>query len=117
VTPALLAAITRGRETGDDAYHEALRALDSIRRQFWTAATDFDALIFPAAPDIAPVGMQTGDPRFIIPFTALGGPMVSIPAGLDLGLPLGLMLIGRPGSDWALAELADRLAPLIELPR
>jgi aspartyl-tRNA(Asn)/glutamyl-tRNA(Gln) amidotransferase subunit A len=61
--------------------------------------------------------MKTGDPRFIIPFTALGGPIVSVPIGFDVGLPLGLMLVGAPGSDAALADIADRLAPAIEVRR
>ena len=52
---------------------------------FWTATRAFDALIFPAAPDIAPAGMKTGDPRFIVPFTAFGGPIVSIPVGFGAG--------------------------------
>ena len=117
VTPALLDAITRGRGIGDDAYHAALQALDAAGKKFWAAAADWDALIFPAAPDVAPVGMKTGDPRFIIPFTALGGPIVSTPVGFDQNLPLGVMLIARPGRDWALCQLAERVAPLIEILR
>ncbi len=32
---------------------------------------------------------RVGDPRFIVPFTALGGPIVSIPVGAGAhGLPL-----------------------------
>jgi aspartyl-tRNA(Asn)/glutamyl-tRNA(Gln) amidotransferase subunit A len=117
VTPALRAAVARGQAILDVVYHEALQALDRARSAFWSATVRLDALIFPAAPDIAPVGMHTGDPSFIIAFTALGGPIASIPIGFDRELPIGLMLIGRPGSDWTLSELADRLAPSIELPR
>ena len=58
---------------------------------------DASAIIFPAAPDIAPVGMATGDARFVIPFTALGGPIVSVPVGFDRGLPIGIMLDQRTG--------------------
>jgi aspartyl-tRNA(Asn)/glutamyl-tRNA(Gln) amidotransferase subunit A len=77
-----------------------------------------DAIIFPAAPDLAPPGMKTGDPSFIIPFTALGGPIVSVPVAVaPQGLPLGLMLIGAPGTDRVIATTADRLAGAIELPR
>jgi aspartyl-tRNA(Asn)/glutamyl-tRNA(Gln) amidotransferase subunit A len=62
--------------------------------------------------------MKTGDPRFIVPFTALGGPIVSIPVGTGAGgLPLGLMLIGAPGSDAQIAAIAEQIAPAIELPR
>ena len=86
--------------------------------RFWAATAEADALLFPAAPDVAPVGMKTGDPRFIVPFTALGGPIVSIPVGTGSdGMPLGLMLIGAPGTDSATASVAERTASVIELPR
>jgi aspartyl-tRNA(Asn)/glutamyl-tRNA(Gln) amidotransferase subunit A len=117
VTPALLEAIARGDSIRDDDYHDALRALDAVRARFWTAFSGCDAVIFPAAPDVAPLGMQTGDPRFIIPFTALGGPIATIPVGFDRGLPLGMMLAGPPGTDRMLADIADRLAPSIEIER
>jgi aspartyl-tRNA(Asn)/glutamyl-tRNA(Gln) amidotransferase subunit A len=62
--------------------------------------------------------MKTGDPRFIVPFTALGGPIVSIPVAVGPGvLPLGLMLIGAPGTDARIAGIAEQIAPAIELPR
>ena len=62
--------------------------------------------------------MKTGDPRFIVPFTAFGGPIVSIPVGFGAGgLPLGLMLIGAPGTDMAIAGIAEKVAKAIELPR
>ncbi|MFX8645093.1 amidase family protein, partial [Acinetobacter baumannii] len=75
---------------------------------FWDAFANVDVLVAPAAPDTAPEGMQTGDPRYIIPFTALGGPIATMPVGLaPSGLPLGLMLCSRPGTDAAL--LGDAL--------
>lgn len=117
VTPALLEAIGRGLAIEEGAYAEALRALDEARIRFWNAFMNCSALIFPAAPDVAPVGVQTGDPRFIIPFTALGGPMVSMPVGFDQGLPLGIILASAPGADCTLADVANRLAPLIEVAR
>jgi aspartyl-tRNA(Asn)/glutamyl-tRNA(Gln) amidotransferase subunit A len=117
VTAALREAIERGGRIDDAAYQRGLRALASAQTQFWSLAADFDALLFPATPDVAPVGMKTGDPRYIIPFTALGGPMASMPVGFDHGLPLGIILASAPGTDHALADIADRLAPLIETPR
>jgi aspartyl-tRNA(Asn)/glutamyl-tRNA(Gln) amidotransferase subunit A len=117
VTPALREAVQRGESIDAATYEHALRALAVAAGRFWTAMQDVDALIFPAAPDAAPAGMKTGDPRFIIPFTALGGPILSVPVAIAQGLPLGLMLIGAPGSDWTLATIAERLARAIELPR
>ena len=118
VSEGLREAIGRGRLITDRAYLDAWAALDAAREQFWAAAAGMDALIFPAAPAAAPRGMKTGDPRFIVPFTALGGPIVSVPVGSDeSGLPLGLLVTGAPGTDAAIARIAERIAEAIELPR
>lgn len=117
VTPSLREAVARGRRIEAPNYLAATASLAAARQRFWDEAADADAIIFPAAPDIAPAGMATGDARFVIPFTALGGPIVSIPVGFDRGLPLGVMLAGKPGSDLALLAIAERLARLIETPR
>jgi aspartyl-tRNA(Asn)/glutamyl-tRNA(Gln) amidotransferase subunit A len=118
VSAGLREAIGRGRAIDDLVYMDACRSIDAAREGFLAATTDLDVLIFPAAPDVAPAGMKTGDPRFIAPFTALGGPIVSIPVGYGAGgLPLGLMLIGAPGMDATIAGIAIEVAKIIELPR
>jgi aspartyl-tRNA(Asn)/glutamyl-tRNA(Gln) amidotransferase subunit A len=117
ITPALRDAIRRGLAIAEAAYIEALSQLAAARAEFWPATAAFDALIFPAAPDIAPVGMATGDARFVVPFTALGGPIASVPAGFDHAMPLGVMVTSAPGSDHTLLAVAERLAPMIETPR
>lgn len=117
VSAGLRKAVGRGRLIDDLAYRHACATLDAARERFW-ATVDVDALIFPAAPDVAPEGMKTGDPRFIVPFTVLGGPIVSIPVGFgSAGLPLGLMLIGAPGTDAGIIGIAEQVAKVIELPR
>lgn len=118
VSAGLRDAIARGRLTDDPAYFDVCAALDAARDRFWAAAADLDALIFPAAPDVAPAGFKTGDPRFIVPFTVFGGPIVSVPVGFGVGqLPLGLMLCGAPGTDATLTGIASDVAKVIELPR
>jgi aspartyl-tRNA(Asn)/glutamyl-tRNA(Gln) amidotransferase subunit A len=118
VTPALREAVLRGRAISEASYTVARRAIDQARDVFWRAAATLDALVFPATPDTAPAGMKTGDPRFIVPFTALGGPIVSVPTTLTPeGLPLGLMLLGAPGTDWQMLGISERLATAIELAR
>jgi aspartyl-tRNA(Asn)/glutamyl-tRNA(Gln) amidotransferase subunit A len=118
VSAGLREAVARGHTVPDRAYFDAHAALGAARERFWAATAEADALLFPAAPDVAPVGMKTGDPRLIVPFTALGGPIVSIPVGTGAGgMPLGLMLIGAPGSDAKTAIIAEQIAPVIELPR
>ncbi|MGE0423509.1 MAG: amidase [Reyranellaceae bacterium] len=62
----------------------------------------------PAAPDEAPKGIErTGDPLFNRLWTLLGGPLMSIPAGTGAkGLPIGVQLVGAPGTDDDLIDAA-----------
>ena len=53
---------------------------------------------------------STGDPRYIAPWTALSGPIVTQPIGRAAnGLPIGMLICGRPGADRALARVACAL--------
>jgi Asp-tRNA(Asn)/Glu-tRNA(Gln) amidotransferase A subunit family amidase len=60
-----------------------------------------DAVLVPAAPGEAPMGLgSTGDPIFNRMWTLLGGPCVTLPAHwADNGLPTGVQLVGRIGDD------------------
>ena len=53
-----------------------------------------DVFLWPAAPATAPEGLGwTGDPKYISPWTALGGPIVTIPAGFAANaLPIAAIL-------------------------
>ncbi|EKS30932.1 amidase [Afipia felis] len=118
VSEAWLAAIIRGKTIRDGTYADALHRILQMQLTFWDACTDIDVVIAPAAPDIAPEGMKTGDPRYIIPFTALGGPIATVPVGLaPSGLPLGVMLCSRPATDATLLGQALSIAGVIEMPR
>lgn len=113
-----LEAVEEGGATGDATYLQARRWLDGAIREFWAGIPDDAAVLFPAAPGPAPEGMPTGDPLFVIPFTALGGPMASLPTAFaPNGLPLGVMLCAAPGFDHPLADFAAKAAPAIEFPR
>ncbi len=62
----------------------------------------------PSTPTAAPASLSTtGDPRFNSPWSFAGFPTVTIPCGLSPdGMPCGLQLIGRPGSEWELLTAA-----------
>ncbi len=61
---------------------------------------DIDVLIAPSAPGEAPELATTGDPIFNRGWSALGTPVVNVPAGTGpLGLPLGVQIVGMPGHD------------------
>jgi aspartyl-tRNA(Asn)/glutamyl-tRNA(Gln) amidotransferase subunit A len=118
VSDSLRRAVQRGIAIADGEYQQARAALAAARRRFWSHYAPWDVLVFPAAPGEAPAGTKTGDPRFIIPFTALAGPIMTVPVGVSAnGLPLGLMVIGRPGSDGALIDASLAVAREIEMPR
>jgi aspartyl-tRNA(Asn)/glutamyl-tRNA(Gln) amidotransferase subunit A len=118
ISAAWLAAIVRGKAIAEVDYFKARHQLLQIQSRFWDAFANINVLVAPAAPDTAPEGMRTGDPRYIIPFTALGGPIATVPVGLARsGLPLGVMLCCRPGSDAALFGDALQMADAIEMPR
>jgi aspartyl-tRNA(Asn)/glutamyl-tRNA(Gln) amidotransferase subunit A len=99
-------------------YHRALAALAGLRARFWAAFGPADLLLVPAAPAVAPVGTATGDPAFIAPFTALGGPIATVRAGLGAAskMPVGALLATAPGTDARLAAfLLDQADPALDL--
>ncbi|WP_421989012.1 amidase [Roseococcus sp.] len=116
ISPRLAADIEEGLAIPEAEYHAALRELARFRQAFWRGCGPDDLLLLPAAPDVAPMDGTTGDPSFVIPFTALGGPIATLRAGLgaESGMPVGALLCAAPGSDARLAsflfsELATRL--------
>ena len=62
---------------------------------------DVDVILSPSAPGAAPKGLSsTGSSTFNRLWTLMGTPCVNVPGLVDLsGLPLGVQVIGRFGSD------------------
>jgi len=105
---------------------QAIRASDYLLARDWQALlaatldevfTQFDAIITPAAPGPAPLGLDTtGDPSFCSIWQLCGAPAVSLPLlTASNGLPMGVQIVGRRGYDGRLlrtaAWIAARLAP------
>lgn len=92
-------------------YATALQRRANYQTNFDTLATKYDAILLPAAPGPAPLHHDTGDAILNRFWTALGVPAITIPFWRsDTGLPIGLQLVGRPGSDRHLVEVADWMA-------
>jgi Asp-tRNA(Asn)/Glu-tRNA(Gln) amidotransferase A subunit family amidase len=69
-----------------------------------------DCWVTPAAPGPAPAGIDdTGDPSMNVPWTNVGFPAVTVPAGAVDGLPLGLQCVAAPGRDEDLLGWTARL--------
>jgi Asp-tRNA(Asn)/Glu-tRNA(Gln) amidotransferase A subunit family amidase len=105
-------AMGDGNAKSDERYRRERAEMDMLRSTFFQAFDESTMFLWPAAPGPAPEGIEwTGDPRYIAPWTVLGGPIVTIPAGTAAnGLPLGCLLSGRPGSDALMCRVARDLA-------
>jgi Asp-tRNA(Asn)/Glu-tRNA(Gln) amidotransferase A subunit family amidase len=91
----------------------ALRRLHAARDAYWDAVSGFGLLLACAVPGGAPTraGGTTGYQHLLTPWTVFGGPLVSLPWGVDAdGLPLSVMLAGAPGTDALVLAAAARLA-------
>ena len=90
------------------AYDDARRTASLARRSLADLMTDVDVILSPSAPGAAPKGLtSTGSSTFNRLWTLMGTPCVSVPGLADLaGLPLGMQVIGRFGSDRATLEAA-----------
>lgn len=107
----LLGAIRDGLAIPLARYLDERAEIDRMRQVFF-AEQSADIFLWPAAPGTAPEGLGwTGDPKYIAPWTALGGPVVTMPAGKAAnGLPLGVIVAARPGRDAQMCTWARRLA-------
>jgi len=114
VGPKFREMIGIGLALSETTYRDDRTRLAAARATFWAAFPGADAILFPATPQTAPAGLaSTGDPRYIGPWTALGGPIVTQPIGRHANsLPIGMLVCGRPGSDRALARIACTLDAL-----
>ena len=90
-----------------------LAARDAARRYslgFDEMFREFDAIITPSAPGVAPKGQATGNPVFCSLWTLTGLPAINLPliTGED-GMPLGVQLVGARGDDARLLRTANWL--------
>lgn len=122
VRPALhqLNADTRSLIAAGEAVTvpDYLAALE-LRRKYLTEILGvfrrFDVLLTPSAIGEAPKGLTTtGDPRFCSVWTLLGLPSISVPCLRGpAGLPIGIQLVGAPGTDLDLLAAAAGLETLL----
>ena len=78
----------------------------------------YDAILTPAAPGVAPRGLDsTGDPSFCTLWTLTGLPALTLPLmqGAN-GLPIGVQLVGPRHGDARLLRTARWLAARVEAP-
>jgi aspartyl-tRNA(Asn)/glutamyl-tRNA(Gln) amidotransferase subunit A len=129
---AMLAMIRIGRSALAGEYLTGLRYRGRFVAEVEGLLAGRDALLLPTLPCAAPpagertvtiagtrVGVQAALTRLPGPFNCSGSPVLSLPAGLVSGLPVGASLVGRIGGDRALLSLAawvEAMAPDIGRP-
>jgi amidase len=108
LSPPLAQLLDAGMTVGADVYDAAVAETSAARARLDAFFAGCDAILVPAAPGEAPVGLgYTGNPIFSRMWTLLGVPCVSVPAIRGgAGLPVGVQLVGRVGDDARLLAAA-----------
>ncbi|MET0437209.1 MAG: amidase [Devosia sp.] len=102
-------------------YLQALRARRMLRDAMLPLFAEHPVLAMPTTPGPAPEGLEsTGNASLLTPWSLLGFPAATIPCGMsENGLPLGLQLVGAPGTDLtviAAATAAESVLGRLNLP-
>jgi aspartyl-tRNA(Asn)/glutamyl-tRNA(Gln) amidotransferase subunit A len=117
--PATLADAEAARTLPAIEYLRGRRRLAEAQRRCAARTGGHDVLLCASAP-CAPVVIDGPDKTTRMnaltkPFNGLGWPALSLPAGVDRdGLPLGLQIVGLPGSDAVVLRAAAALEALLQ---
>jgi Asp-tRNA(Asn)/Glu-tRNA(Gln) amidotransferase A subunit family amidase len=104
----LTEVLDKGLAVTLDRYVAAQRKAVAFKAHIDSLFDEVDVLLCPSAPGEAPKGQEfTGDPRFNSIWTLAGTPCVTLPVGTgDMGLPLGIQLVGLRHADDKLLSTA-----------
>ena len=107
----LIEIIAEGRATSAVDFSNALAFAKQCRETVNDLCFgDFDAIICPSTPGIAPLGYETGLPIFQVAWTLLGVPCLNLPVATGPhNMPVGVQLIGKRHHDADLLALGNRL--------
>jgi Asp-tRNA(Asn)/Glu-tRNA(Gln) amidotransferase A subunit family amidase len=104
----LKSAVKAGKEHSAFAYLHARATQERLRAALPHELSGFDAVLTLPAFGEAPEGLDyTGDAEYCAPWTMIGAPAVSLPAGFGRrGLPLGIQVVGSYRQDLHLLRVA-----------
>jgi Asp-tRNA(Asn)/Glu-tRNA(Gln) amidotransferase A subunit family amidase len=110
--------LQRATTRTDDEYQEALGILEASEKWFDTFFHDYDGILTPSAPDIAPLYANgTGDSICCVIWTLCGLPCLSMPLLTgDNDMPLGIQLVGAYDRDDRLMRTARWLLDALNNP-
>ncbi len=108
LSPNLNTALDEGRRITRADYEAATTRREAAVASFTAWFDGFDAVIAPAAPGPAPLGLDsTGDPSCCTLWSLVGFPALALPTGFaGNGLPLGMQLATPAGHDDRLLSVA-----------
>jgi Asp-tRNA(Asn)/Glu-tRNA(Gln) amidotransferase A subunit family amidase len=102
--------VREGLKITQSDYEKALRAVSEGKARMSDIYRKTPVLLGPAATGPAPLGLKfTGNASMNSPWTALGGPAISIPMPVAAGLPLGMQLTSAMGDDARLLRTAAKV--------
>jgi Asp-tRNA(Asn)/Glu-tRNA(Gln) amidotransferase A subunit family amidase len=117
LSPVLRELIEKGRSVLAADYTAAVGRIGDYSAVIDGILADYDAILTPAAPGEAPVGLDaTGNPSFCTIWTLCGVPAVNLPVLQGpAGMPVGAQLVSNRGDDarlfrngrWVLGKLAE----------
>lgn len=112
----LIAAVKQGLAMSAADYLQARGWQDVQRRQWESYFPDADVVMTTSALGPAPEGLaSTGPSAFNKAWSLLGWPCIHLPTAYsDRGLPLGVQLVGPPGSDRRLIESALMIHQVVD---
>jgi Asp-tRNA(Asn)/Glu-tRNA(Gln) amidotransferase A subunit family amidase len=104
----LKTAVETGKVHAAWNYLAAKAQQEKLRSRLAADMAGFDAVVTLPAFGEAPKGLSyTGDAEYCAPWTLLGAPAISLPAGFGKnGLPLGVQLVGAYRQDFHLLRVA-----------
>ena len=118
--PGIRKLVEQGRALGARDYFQAFESAyaAAFKVVVKPLLSEFDFLLTPTL-GLVPMPIEEVPPflsepygryiQFVLPVSFAHTPAVSVPAGLHDGLPVGVQLVGRSGSEWELLALAEQL--------
>ncbi|MBO6521254.1 MAG: amidase [Rhodospirillales bacterium] len=116
ISPQLTEMIERGQKVLAVDYNLGIERMSLFEHGLDPVFENFDAIITPATPGEAPVGLDaTGSPVFCTLWTFTGLPAITLPLmSGEAGMPLGVQLVGKKGDDARLLRTATWLTKRID---
>jgi Asp-tRNA(Asn)/Glu-tRNA(Gln) amidotransferase A subunit family amidase len=117
--PKTVELIQRGQKVDMRSLNQALDGRFKLRDELNHLMEEYglDLWVSPPACGPAPKGLDsTGDPVMNLPWTHAGLPNLTLPSGFnELGLPMGLQVTGRLGTDEVLLKWAEEIEAALRL--